>query len=57
MKYVCPEYSRGCFQIRNEWMVDHSAKVIAVFNGEKSGTGNTVKYAARKGVKISFIKA
>lgn len=57
VKYVCPEYSRGCFQIRNEWMVDHSAKVIAVFNGEKSGTGNTVKYAARKGVKISFIKA
>ncbi len=57
VKYVCPEYSRGCFQIRNEWMVDHSAKVIAVFNGEKSRTGNTVKYAARKGVKISFIKA
>ena len=57
VKYVCPEYSRGCFQIRNEWMVDHSAKVIAAFNGEKSGTGNTVKYAARKGVKISFIKA
>ena len=57
VKYVCPEYSRGCFQIRNEWMVDHSAKVIAVFKGEKSGTGNTVKYAARKGVKISFIKA
>ena len=25
-------------------MVDHSARVIAVFNGEKSGTKNTVDY-------------
>ena len=57
VKYVCPEYSRGCFQIRNEWMVDHSAKVIAVFNGEKGGTANTVKYASLKGLQISFIEA
>ena len=25
-------------EIRNEWMVNHAARVIAVFNGEKSGT-------------------
>ena len=53
--YVCKHYSRGCFQIRNEWMVDHSARVIAVFNGEKSGTKNTIDYAKRKDVDISFI--
>ena len=53
--YVCKHYSRGCFQIRNEWMVDHSARVIAVFNGEKSGTKNTVDYAKRKDVDISYI--
>lgn len=34
VKYVCGGYSRSCFQIRNEWMVNHSARVIAVFNGE-----------------------
>lgn len=54
--YVCKHYSRGCFQIRNEWMVDHSARVIAVFNGEKSGTKNTIDYANRKNIPIAFIQ-
>lgn len=50
VRYICPGYSRACFQIRNEWMVDHSALVIAVFNGQPSGTKNTIDYAKRKGV-------
>lgn len=45
VKYVCEGYSRACFQIRNEWMVNHSTRVIAVFNGEKSGTKNTTQIA------------
>lgn len=27
---ICDGYKRGVYQIRNEWMVDHSARVIAV---------------------------
>ena len=27
VRFICPGYSRACFQIRNEWMVDHSARV------------------------------
>lgn len=50
VRFICPGYSRACFQIRNEWMVDHSALVIAVFNGQPSGTKNTIDYANRKGV-------
>lgn len=50
VRYICPGYSKACFQIRNEWMVDHSALVIAVFNGQPSGTKNTIDYAKRKGV-------
>ena len=50
VRYICPGYSRACFQIRNEWMVNHSALVIAVFNGQPSGTKNTIDYANRKGV-------
>ena len=42
---------------RNEWMVDHSAHVIAVFNEEKGGTKNTVDYAEKHGVQIEIIKA
>ena len=56
VKYVCGGYSRSCFQIRNEWMVNHSARVIAVFNGEKSGTKNTIDYAIRQNVPVEFIK-
>ena len=36
-------------------MVDHSAHVIAVFNGEKSGTKNTIDYAKKRGVEIEII--
>lgn len=56
VKYVCPCYSRSCFQIRNEWMVNHASRVIAVFNGEKSGTKNTIDYANKVGVPVVRIK-
>ena len=52
---ICEKYSLGCYQTRNEWMVDHSRRVIAVFNGEKSGTKNTVDYALRHGVEVRNI--
>ena len=55
VKYVCEGYSRACFQIRNEWMVDRSARLIAAYTGEKGGTKNTVDYAARKGVQTVFV--
>lgn len=45
-------YYTGCYQVRNEWMVDRSSLVIAVFNGKKSGTKNTIDYANRKSVKV-----
>ena len=52
VKSICPGYSRSYFQIRNEWMVDRSSHVIAVFNGETGGTKNTIDYATRCGVDI-----
>ena len=33
-------------------MVDRSNLVIAVFNGQKSGTKNTVDYAKKKNVQV-----
>lgn len=56
VKYVCQGYSRSCFQRRNEWMVNHAARVIAVFNGKKSGTQNTIEYAMKVHVPICFIE-
>lgn len=57
VKVICPSYNAGAYQRRNEWMVDHSARVIAVFSGEKSGTKNTIDYAKKCGVQIEIIKA
>ena len=51
IRYVCKGYSKACFQIRNEWMVDRSARVIAVYNGEPGGTRNTIEYAEKNKVE------
>ncbi len=50
--YICEHASRSCYQIRNEWMVDHSSRVIAAYNGEKGGTRNTIVYAKRKDIEV-----
>jgi len=55
VKYVCAHYHRGCYQVRNEWMVDRSARLIAAYTGESGGTKNTVDYATRKGVSTVFV--
>lgn len=55
IKCVSPCYSQNCFQIRNEWMVNHSAKIIAVYNGKRGGTQNTLVYSYKKAISISVI--
>jgi uncharacterized phage-like protein YoqJ len=54
-RFVCPGYSRDCFQRRNEWIVDQSSRVIAVFNGEPGGTRNTIEYAKKNKIQILII--
>ena len=49
-RFICEKYSKACFQIRNEWMVNHSSRVIAVYNGEAGGTRNTIVYANKNKV-------
>lgn len=51
VRFVCKGYSKACFQIRNEWMVDRSARIIAVYNGEPGGTRNTIEYAKKNGIQ------
>ena len=51
---ICPAYSKAAYQKRNVWMVDHSALVIAVFNGESGGTLNTIRYAQQNQVEIMY---
>lgn len=41
-----------CYQRRNEWMVDNSDQLLAVWDGSKGGTANCVNYALKKGIPI-----
>ena len=45
--YLFPEYNRNCFSLRNQWMVDHSSRLIAMFNGAGGGTQQTIAYAQK----------
>lgn len=47
-------YSRLCMIRRNQYMVDRSALVIAVYDGQEGGgTRNTLEYAIRQ--KVPFV--
>ena len=49
---VQQEYTPGCMQRRNRYMVDHAALLIAVNDGAPGGTRNTILYALRQGLNI-----
>ena len=55
VKEINQNYFIGCYQVRNQWMVDHSSLVIAVFTGEKGGTNNTIAYAKRKEILVKNV--
>ncbi len=56
VKYISDKYTPSCFQIRNEWMVNHSNRVISVYNGKAGGTRNTINYAKAKHVSVFIIE-
>lgn len=56
VRYISTSYSRSCYHLRNEWMVDHSSRLIAVYDGKPSGTGNTVKYAVKQNILVKYIR-
>lgn len=57
IRTISTSFSMSSYQIRNEWMVDRSGLVIAVFSGERGGTKNTIEYARSQGIDIVMINA
>lgn len=55
VQIISHDSSPSVYQARNIWMVDHSSKVIAVYNGKASGTRNTIRYAKEQKVQIKYI--
>ncbi len=49
---VSDHYHDGVFLMRNVWMVEHSARVIAYYNGAPGGTQDTIDHAAEKGIEV-----
>ena len=49
------EYFNGCMQIRNQYMVDNANVLIAIYDGQKGGTHNTIEYAKKKKRNIIII--
>jgi len=53
IKAICSKgYAPYKMQIRNEWMVDNSDLVFAMWDGTKGGTYNCVQYAKKMGKPI-----
>ena len=49
-------YDRGCMARRNRYMVDHAARIIAVYDGvPRGGTAQTLLYAMRQGLETHIL--
>jgi uncharacterized phage-like protein YoqJ len=48
-----PTFTQDAFQARNEWMVDYSHAIVALWNGSPGGTANCIDYARASGRTIT----
>ena len=54
---ACEQYVPTCFMKRNRYMVEASQRIIAVYDGRKSGgTFHTIRYAHKLEREIQFIR-
>ena len=54
--YISEGYSPYCFHERNRYMVNHSARLIAGYDGtRKGGTAYTLNYARKQGLQLAVI--
>ena len=49
-------YSNECMHKRNDYMLDNSSLVIALFNGQRGGTQYTILKAEKMGLETIIIK-
>lgn len=54
--FISQRLGRKAFFDRNEWMVDHSSRLIAVYTRAHGGTLETIKYAQKKGLEVVQIR-
>lgn len=49
------QYDKGCMQRRNRYMVDRSARLIAVYDGLLGGTMYTINHAMNRGTDVVIL--
>jgi len=49
---VSDHFFKSVYMIRNTWMVDHSHRLIACYNGAPGGTKKTILYAEKCGLEV-----
>lgn len=52
---LCPAYAPYAMHVRNRWMVEHTSRLIAIFDGSQGGTAQTVRLAETQGLDIRFL--
>lgn len=53
---ISEKYSADCYFARNRYLVKHSGRIIAVYDGrEKSGTAQTMRMAAADNLELRVI--
>jgi uncharacterized phage-like protein YoqJ len=53
---ISRKYAPLCMQMRNQYMIDQSSLLIAVWNGKPSGTKNTLMYAKQNNINVIVIE-
>lgn len=52
IRYISEKYDTQCMKRRNTYMAEQSAYCVCAMLYEKSGTGQTVRHAHKKGVQV-----
>ena len=52
VRYISRTYNPEVFTIRNKWMIDHSSRVIAFYNGSDGSTKEMIETAKEAGLEV-----
>lgn len=52
VEVLSPVYHRGCYAVRNDFLVDHARVLVAWYDGSPGGTHYTVRRALGRGLEI-----
>ena len=54
--YIGDHFEKNVFFRRNRYLVDNADRILAAYNGDpNSGTAMTIRYAHKKGIKVSIL--